>query len=256
MLEQNSSLKNALISINFTEKQANVYLALLKLGNATASEIARQAGINRTTAYDILDSLVNQKLISISGKKPKQEYIAESPQKITDLLKINLEQNKKNLQKAKKLLPQLKSIHNIGDRPKIMFYEGIKGLIQVYEDTLTAKQEIKAFATVDDMHSTLPNYFPKYYKRRAKAKIKIKAIIPKTELAKQRIKHNKEELRQSALIPADKFYFSPEINIYDNKIMIASWREKLGIIIESVEIADAMKKIFKLAWEQAKRLDK
>ena len=37
--------------------------------------------------------------------------------------------------------------------------------------------------------------------------------------------------------------------------MIASWREKLGIIIESAEIADAMKKIYELAWAEAKRLD-
>ena len=37
--------------------------------------------------------------------------------------------------------------------------------------------------------------------------------------------------------------------------MIASWRGKLGIIIESAEIADAMKKIFELAWAEAKRLD-
>ena len=48
---------------------------------------------------------------------------------------------------------------------------------------------------------------------------------------------------------------TPEINIYDNKVMIASWREKLGIIIESSEIADAMKKIYELAWAEAKRLD-
>ena len=37
--------------------------------------------------------------------------------------------------------------------------------------------------------------------------------------------------------------------------MIASWREKLGIVIESAEIADAMKKIFELALAEAKRLD-
>ena len=54
---------------------------------------------------------------------------------------------------------------------------------------------------------------------------------------------------------AEKFAFYPEINVYDNKVMIASWREKLGIIIESAEIADAMKKIFELAWAEAKRLD-
>ena len=37
--------------------------------------------------------------------------------------------------------------------------------------------------------------------------------------------------------------------------MIASWREKLGIIIESDEVADAMKKIFELAWIGAETLE-
>ncbi len=32
-------------------------------------------------------------------------------------------------------------------------------------------------------------------------------------------------------------------------------REKLGVIIESAEIADAMKKIYELAWAEAKRKD-
>ena len=38
--------------------------------------------------------------------------------------------------------------------------------------------------------------------------------------------------------------------------MIASWREQLGIIIESTEIANAMKVIYELAWAEAKRLEK
>lgn len=40
--------------------------------------------------------------------------------------------------------------------------------------------------------------------------------------------------------------------------MIASWQEKLGIIIENTEIADAMKKTYELAWigaeEESKKL--
>jgi hypothetical protein len=71
----------------------------------------------------------------------------------------------------------------------------------------------------------------------------------------ERARHDKEEARESALVPIDKYYFSPEINIYDNKVMIASWKEKLGIIIESREIAEAMKTVFELAWAEAKRLD-
>ena len=125
----------------------------------------------------------------------------------------------------------------------------------VYEDTLTSSEMILAYACIDDMHKALPNYFPEYYKRRAQNGIVIRGIVPKTKLALERSEHDKEEKREIAFVPADKYSFSPEINVYDNKVMIASWREKLGIIIESAEIADAMKKIYNLAWAEAIRLD-
>jgi sugar-specific transcriptional regulator TrmB len=250
------SLKNTLASLGFSKKEVSVYVVLLELGKGTVTEISRGAEINRTTGYDILDRLVGYGLVSISGKEPKQEYVAESPNSIKEYLQTKKKQIEKQLEETKALLPQLKSLHNVGDRPKVRFYEGATGLEQAYEDTLTSSETIRAYATVDDMHNALPEYFPKYYKRRAKKGIHSRAIIPNTVIGEERATKDAEEDRETALIPSDQFYFSPEINIYDNKVMVASWREKLGIIIESEEIADAMKKIYELAWAEAKRFDK
>lgn len=256
MININSSIYKSLINIGFSQKEASVYLALLELGKRTVSPIARKAGINRTTSYDVLDSLVRKGLASVSGKEPLQEYVAESPDRILKMMEQDIAQKQQALKEAQNLIPQLKSMHNVADRPKVMFYEGTNGLIQVYEDTLTAKEPISAYANVDDMHKALPDYFPSYYKRRTKKGISIKAILPANAAGKERAKQNSQEARESALVPAEEFGSSPEINIYDNKVMIASWREKLGIIIESSEISDAMKKIFKLAWTEAKRQEK
>ncbi|OGY81385.1 MAG: hypothetical protein A3F54_01885 [Candidatus Kerfeldbacteria bacterium RIFCSPHIGHO2_12_FULL_48_17] len=255
MAEDNLQLKKALRSLGLTGRETNVYVAILALGKGTVSKIARQAGINRTTGYDILDTLMSKALVSMSGKKPRQEYIAESPSNILRYLKKEFQKSKQLLDKAEKVVPELKSIHKKGDRPKVLFYEGKAGVEFVYEDTLTSHEPIRAYAAIDDMHKALPHYFPKYYRRRAAKGIKIRGIVPETAISKERSKHDHEESREMAMVPGDKFYFSPEINIYDNKVMIASWREQLGIIIESEEIADAMKKVYELAWAEAKRLD-
>ncbi|MFA5991105.1 MAG: helix-turn-helix domain-containing protein [Candidatus Doudnabacteria bacterium] len=252
----NFELQKALLILNFTEKEANVYLACLELGKGTVSQIARHANINRTHGYNILDTLANRGLVIISGKEPKQEYAAESPEKIKEMIRNEIKKNEAYLKEADAIIPKLKSIHNVKGRPQIRFYEGEKGIEEVYEDTLTSKGEILAYAMVEDVHNTLPDYFPKYYFRRAQKNIPIRAIFPNTPAAKELTKDNKIQKRQTALVPADKYSFSPEINIYDNKVMIASWKEKLGIIIESGEVADAMKKIFELAWAEAKRLEK
>lgn len=255
MKNENTQIEKQLKIIGLSDNEIATYLAILELGKGTVSEISRKASLNRTTGYDVLNRLAAKKLINISGKEPKHEYTAESPEQLRLLITEEFERRQNELNEAEKIIPELKSIHNVMGRPQVRFYEGIEGLKTVYEDTLTSSEPIRGCATVDEMHQGLPNYFPQYYKRRAKAGIAIRAIIPKTEIGLERSAHDKEEMRETAFVPIEKYLFHPEINIYDNKVMIASWREKLGIIIESAEIADAMKKIYELAWNEAKRLD-
>ena len=249
-------LQKQLQLVGISDNEFAVYIALLGLGKGTVSQISRKALLNRTTGYDILDRLVSKGLASISGKKPKQEYIAESPDKLDILISSKLESLQKELVRVRTVIPTLKSMHNVAGRPQVRFYEGVEGLKEAYEDTLSSLEPIRAYASVDDVHAALPGYFPLYYKRRAEKGIPIRAIFTDNAEGRDLARHDTAELRDSVFIPSDRYGFHPEINIYDNKIMIASWREKLGIIIESAEIADAMKKIYELAWAEAKRLDR
>ena len=89
--KQIGGFQNALISLGLNQKEANVYFTLLTSGAGKVSEIAKKSDINRTTAYDILSSLSGKGLISISGKKPKQEYRCENPEKILNFLKQDIE---------------------------------------------------------------------------------------------------------------------------------------------------------------------
>lgn len=256
MKEQHGEIKKKLLEIGLSGKEADVYLATLKLGRGVASKIAREAHMVRTTVYDILGLLFDKGLVTLTGKEPKQEYVAESPDKLREYILSEVNKKQEDLKETESILiPELKSIHNVKNRPKIMFYEGEEGMKRVYEDTLTSREPIRAYASVENMHVGLPNYFPKYYERRAGKGIFIRAIVPDSPTGRERKSLDKHEMRETALVPKNLFDFSPEINIYDDKVMIASWKEKLGVIIKSAEIAEAMKKIYELAWSEAKRLD-
>ncbi len=237
-------------------RQTEVYCVLLKLGKGTVAEVMREAKMNRTTGYSVLDSLVGKGLVSISGKEPKQEYVAESPDRLLEYLKREAYESQARVKEVGDLIPELKSMHNVAGRPKVMFYEGLEGIERVYEDTLTSHEEIRAYANIEDIPMrAMSHYFPNYFKRRAAKGIPARGIAPANAAAFGHAKRDKEELRQMAIVPADKYYFSPETCIYDDKIMIASWKERLGIIIQSKEIADFMKSVFELAWAEAKRID-
>ena len=124
-------------------KKADVYLATLELGSATVIEIARKAGIKRTTCYDILLDLIGKSLVSETSKGKKRFFIGEDPETIQKKL-----QAKERL--FSEILPLLKSMHTVsGTKPKIRFYEGLEGVREVYWDILKYSGEFVAFGSED-----------------------------------------------------------------------------------------------------------
>ncbi len=244
--------KKQLLEIGFAEKEAGVYLALLELGPSVVSEISRKAGINRTTGYDILELLCAKGLVNALGEGKIKKYAAEEPQKMIALAQEKFEQTQKQFEAVKKLLPELNSIFNKTEKPKVKFYEGKEGLKEVYEDTLSSKELlIRGYSCAEPMNQSLPDFIPYYIKQRVSKKIQGRMIAPDTPGIRELMKTDKRDLRESRVVPQEKLDLAVEINIYDNKVMIASWEENLGVIIESQKIADAQKKIFELAWEAA-----
>ena len=251
-------IEHVLENFGFSSKEIPVYLSLLQLETATASQIADASNINRSTVYVVIESLQKRGLI---GTQKEQEgitkYSATPPERLLQLAEEETKKYKSLVGQIHSILPELKSKYRGNKpRPRVRFYEGKEGLISAYEDTLTATEEIRAFASIENMHKAIPGYFPEYYIRRSNKGISIRSIHPDTEEAQERSKNNKLELRVSALVPANKYNFSPEINVYDNKIIFMSLLEKFSLVIESSELAEAFKKVFDLAWEEAKRLDK
>lgn len=238
--------------LGLKQKEAAVYLSCLELGVASpVSTIAKRANLNRTTAYDILDQLVHKGVIVSFVRRGNRYYEPLPPAHLISYLKEQSEKFNRLAKEAEKSLPELSAHFHPSGRPRVYFYEGEEGLIRVYEETLNSTEEILAYASDQANQEAIPWYFPEYYKRRAAKKIPIRAIFPDTPRDRKRHLLDKEELRQSRLVPQNKLNFTPEINFFDNKIMIADWKEKLGIIIESEEIVKVFKQTFELAWEAA-----
>jgi len=250
-------MKEQLEKLGFSPKEADVYLALLELGSSIVSDVAKRANINRSTTYVILESLTERGLVSISEKQNVKLFSVTPVESITQYLQGLGRQHTELINLAHDIVPKLKSLYlSAIPKSRVKFFQGTSGLKTAYEDTLTSTETIRAYASIENMHKALPDYFPEYYQRRAKKNIAIRAIFPDTSAARDRIKHNKDEARESLLVPRDKYDFSPEINIYDNKIVFMSWLEKFALVIESQELADAFKKVFELSWAEAKRLNK
>jgi HTH-type transcriptional regulator, sugar sensing transcriptional regulator len=239
------SLNELLEQLGLGYKEDDVYLALLELGAAGVNEIAIKANIKRTTTYDVLSSLGKKGLIGQTQKGKKRLFFAEEPEKLNKLLS-------EKKQRLEEMMPILKSLYNTaGSKPKIRYYEGKEGLKDVYRDTLNYKGGLVAFVTENIIRQLGQSFADEYLERRKKAGITVRVIGPANEeiIAYQKTDH--AFLKETRVVPADSFPFSIEMNIYGNKLAFMSFKEEMGIIIESNEVAKNMRLLFELAWQGA-----
>lgn len=254
---RHTDLTEKLIQFGLTQKEAATYIALLKLSRTSASAVARESGINRSTTYVLLESLVKKGLVSRAAKKDGQVqlYTAASPKRFMQIAEEGKQKYDQLGVTAQSMLSELNSLEkDVRQKTRVRYFDGLEGVIATYENTLTSNEPITAFASSRDMTEILPDYFPQYYKRRTERGIRIKSIHSDTDHARKRMPFNKEELRDARMVPSVEFNFSPEIKIYDNKLVLMSLKEQFGIIIESAELADAFLKIFKLAWNASNKV--
>lgn len=242
----NNELQKDILSAGLSENEAAIYLASLELGETTVSRLARKAGIKRTTAYLVIESLKVKGLISSLKKESASVFFAEDPRKLHEVL----EERK---QKIDKIMPQLLAFTNLIDKkPEIRYFEGIEGIKEVYRDSLKyPDQEMltwyaETYATHFDEKFFLEEYIPK----RVKKKIWVRAILPDNKIIRGLIKDDQAHLRKSKLLSPDKYHISIELNIYgNNKVGVVSYEEQFGIIIESQKIYDSLKNIFEIMWD-------
>lgn len=246
-------------SIGLSPTEASVYDTLLNLGEAPIADILKETKLKRSSAYTILYSLEKKGLLTLKDKNKKIHFQPAPPTKlleIADTQFVGLERARSDIQAV---LPTLTSKYTLSvEKPVIRMYEGIEGIKKANLEVLAEKQEILAYVYVDEaIDKTMESFWKKYYAIRKRDKIGVRAITPNTKPGIAFKKKDKEELRQTHLVPMAKFPINIEKNIVGNKVVFFSKQEGILIatIIENKLIADTERAIFELAWKESERLN-
>lgn len=253
---KNNALISQLIEFGLSEKEATIYLALLELEIAVVSDIAKETSINRSSTYVVLESLKKKGLVDASENKKVIRYSPTNP----EMFLYEAENKAKVAQKIKdqiiSIVPELKALHKgTKHKPKVKVYEGKEGIKSVYWDILYTEEakDLKTFSDPVTIFKMFPNFMENSNERANKG-IKMYAIAP---ITKELFKIPKPPaIDEMIVIPKDKFKSTNNVAIYGNKIGLISPKEEFGILIESKELSEAMRNIFDLAWEEAKRINK
>ncbi len=98
---------NILTDLGLSEDEASVYEALLELGQSAVSPIATLAKVSRTNCYNILESLIQKRMIKKTKFRGKLAYGVDDPMRIITILEEKIKQIDVKLQTAKTFQPEL-----------------------------------------------------------------------------------------------------------------------------------------------------
>lgn len=230
-------IKQKLQELGFSEKEVNVYLALLELGSGVASDIAQKAKIKRSTTYVILDLLAGRGMTSVVERRGVQVYSPAPPEQLVEYLKGMSLRYTGLADTAKKLLPELKASRKtpIPSTPKVQMFQGLEGIKTAYKDTLATLEEIRIHAGFTNM--VAQENTSGIERKHATSDIKIQTVILDTSGDHKQVAPDKEKLRKILLTSRSENGFSSEINIYDDRVVFISVTENFALIAESKEFA-------------------
>lgn len=242
----------ALRKFGLAEKEAKVYLCLLGLGEALASEVAAKTNIPRQLIYDLFERLIELGLVSFVIKDNKKYFRAAPPEQLTSILR-----EKEGA--IQEVMPELKKIQAFEEhkKPKIEVYEGVEGMKTILNDVLrTETKELIVYGSSKSSFEVMPIFMENWHNRRIKQKLKVRIIYNETEETKKRIKEHKQTLKLMEVRFLSVKALTPTATlIYGNKIALTVWlkNEPYATLIESKELKEVYKEYFETIWKVAKK---
>lgn len=252
-----AELKPILSQLDLNTNDTKVFLAAFELDYSPASAIAKRANLNRITAYEALKRLAKKGLVKSRAKTGSGVRCFE----VEDITVIQeaLSEKKTSLEHAladiEKIAPALRDQYSgRSEKPIVLYYEGRSGIRNVLLDSLRQKtDEILSFASADFLESGYePHFLQSYWKQRVHLKIPSRGIMPRTSKAVAIFtdEKNRQELRQVRFVDPDGYIFKNEIDIYGDNVSIISLAKgsEHGVILRSRSIAEGLRSIFQLVW--------
>ena len=207
--------------LGLKEKEVSVYLAALELGFSPVQKIARQAGISRPTAYEVIAALIKKGLVREikrkgTNKGEKTYFAAESPDKLLRLLRTQKREIEEKEREFIRIISLLQSKYYLAGQSEIRIYEGNEGMKVLLEDFSQSRVE-EIFTITDNTAALKPwqEKYPEIKKRLGGLKVS------------EKTKNN----------------FSGTLIIYDKLVYLPATQKSRAFLIVNEEIINLIKRL-------------
>ena len=230
-----------LSKLGLEEQEVKTYLALIDLGESTATKLSERTGLGRVHTYQIINKLIDKGLASYVIKNNVKYFLPADPE---TLLK-DLQQKEQDLQK---ILPQLKERQkNKFQETKTEIYRGREGINTILKLILKDAKPYFIQGGAEEGCS-LFNLENTIFVKRAE-KINLKGKI----LARKKDKFFAGKNEEYKYLP-ENMISSTTMMLWSNKTAVFVWSEPYyAILIENEEITKNNLSTFKYLWSIAEK---
>lgn len=245
-------VKLALAELGLAPKEAETYLAMLELGPSSVQDIAKKAGINRTTTYVMIEALKKHNLVSTFERGKKTLFAAENPQQLVEILTRQMGAIESKKSRLEESLPRLLAIFNtVEDKPKVRFLEGEGPIREIMNEIGLSREEVWEMYAVDEHLIEVINKLQTHEKRmettrrtkgRALITIKPGYMLPYFDTKNMEVRALDWSVHQ----------FTGDITMFRDRVYIFVYKGRVGAIaIQSKEIVEIIRALFEMAWSCA-----
>mgnify|MGYP001463884542 CR=1 FL=1 len=223
-----------------TGNEAKVYLEIVKKGQLSANQIAKNLGMDRTLTYTILNHLIEKAQVSYVVKESKKLFSCSSPENLLNSIK-----SKEIL--ISELIKELGKIKKEGqEATEIKIYEGKEAIRNMYP-LFKKYKEMLSFGATGRAYDYL-------YESPALVKELVKlGAHGRIITSKKHSEHPMTKMKNIQVRYAD-YESEATTTIFGDYLMLHVAKEKpIILLIKNKDIVSTYRKHFEFMWEKARK---
>ena len=247
-------IESYLIQLGFTENEAQLYEALLKMGPTTIKDLASETSLNRTTVHFSINSLVEKGLASEMHGGSRRKIVAEGSRRLQIFLESKIRQMHELQSQFKYISTNIEEITSKFDTTKkteISFFKDKKGIQTIYEDAVGA-YEVYSYIQIDKMpKNTFQSFSSVETLLKRNENIKIFEIIDSLEEIKRISTIFSKNLNyKNKTCPMSLKLSASNVLLYKDKIAIITVvnNELNSVVVSNKEYHSLCLEVFNFIW--------
>lgn len=238
--------ENDLEILGLNQNQTRLYMTIIQSSGLSAAQLAAATGISRTNVYALVEQLVADQLVNVDFVGSKRRYTARDPQIIKQAASDRL-------RAIEALMPELQAMYGISSvKPKISYFEGETAARRVFDELSNIQGDHYCYfgSLAAQLAVEGPDNARKLTARRMRKGIRSRSIRTRSADLSEPFLAGEEYLREVRYFPQEMPESMPDIYVYDHCLAIlATYREKYALIIESQELSVMMRTIWEIIWK-------